>query len=63
MSKFASEVEVKEWIESVDESNTQPADIAEELADAWQVVYGRPLSDEDGETQRDAWSHLCSAVL
>lgn len=61
--KFANEIEVKEWIESVDENNTQSEDIADELADAWQVVYGHPLSQEDADTQQDAWSHLCSAVL
>lgn len=60
---FADESDVREWIESVDETNTQPEDIADELAAAWQVVYGHPLGDEDADTQRDAWSHLCSAVL
>lgn len=61
--KFANEIEVKEWIESVDESNTQPSEIADELAAAWQVVFGYSLDQEDGDTRRDAWSHLCSAVL
>jgi len=55
--------DVAEWIESIDETHTQPQDIADEMLVAWQVVYGRPLSDEDVDTQRDAWSHLCSAVM
>jgi hypothetical protein len=60
---FATEAEVAEWIESVDEQHTQPEDIREELESAWLVVYGHPLAEEDADTQRDAWSHLCSAVL
>ena len=63
MPNFKTEADVKEWIESVDEHNVQADDIAEELAEAWQVVYGHPLSEEDADTRRDAWSHLCSAVL
>lgn len=63
MTRFASEAEVVEWVESVDENNTQPHEIADELSAAWQVVFGRPLADEDGDTRRDAWSHLCAAVL
>jgi hypothetical protein len=55
--------DVREWIESVDEQTTEPSDIADELAAAWQIVYGHPLADEDADTQRDAWSHLCAAVL
>ncbi len=64
MSKqFATDAEVAEWIESVDESNTQPGDIADELAAAWLTVFGRPLAEEDDEVRGSAWSHLCSAVL
>jgi len=58
-----TKADVREWIESVDEQHTQPEDIETELAQAWQIVYGHPLSGEDTDTQRDAWSHLCSAVL
>ena len=57
---FTTEAEVSEWIESVDE---QTDDIREELESAWLVVFGSPLSGEDADTQRDAWSHLCAAVL
>ena len=60
---FSTKSQVSEWIESVDEQHTQPADIREELESAWLVVYGHPLSDESEDVQRDAWSHLCSAVL
>ena len=63
MAIFSTEAEVSEWIESVDEQNTQAADIREEMESAWLVVFGHPLSEEDADTQRDAWSHLCSAVL
>ena len=63
MSQFKNEAEVSEWIESVDEQSTQPADIREELESAWLVVFGHPLSDEDDDTQRDAWSHLCAACM
>ena len=58
-----TEADVREWIESVDETNTQPSDIRDELEQAWQIVFGCPLDDEDADTRRDAWSHLCSAVL
>ena len=60
---FTTEAEVSEWIESVDEQCTQTDDIREELESAWLVVFGSPLSGEDADTQRDAWSHLCAAVL
>lgn len=63
MTKFKNESEVNDWIESVDEQRTQRADIQEELESAWLVVYGHPLSEEDEDTQSDAWSHLCAAVL
>lgn len=55
--------DVRTWIESVDEYTTQPADIADELAQAWHIVMGHALTDEDADTRRDAWSHLCAAVL
>ena len=54
---------VANWIESVNETTTQLADIRDELEAAWRLVFKRELSEEDAETQRDAWSHLCSAVL
>lgn len=63
MATLTSQADVREWIESVDEQTTQPEDIQDELAAAWQIVYGRPLAEEDDDTRRDAWSHLCSAVL
>jgi hypothetical protein len=63
MAIFSTEAEVSEWIESVDEQNTQTSDIREELESAWLVVFGHPLSDEDADTQRDAWSHLCAACM
>ena len=44
----------------MNETTTQLADIREELEAAWRLVFNRELSDEDAETQRDAWSHLCS---
>ena len=58
-----TEADVREWIESVDETATQPGEIREELEQAWQIVFGRPLDEEDADTRRAAWSHLCSAVL
>lgn len=60
---FANEAEVSEWIESVDEQHTRKEDIREEIEAAWVVVFGNPLSEEDTDTQQDAWSHLCAAVL
>lgn len=63
MTIFTTEAEVSEWIESVDEQSTQVTDIREELESAWLVVFGHPLSDEDADTQSDAWSHLCAAVI
>lgn len=60
---FATKADVANWIESIDEKTTQAADIADELAAAWQVVYGCSLCNEDDDTQRDAWSLLCAAVL
>lgn len=60
---MTTENDVREWIESVDETNTQPGDIREKLEQAWQIVFGHPLAEEDADTRRDAWSHLCSAVL
>jgi len=61
--RFSTAADVAEWMESVDESTTQRQDIEDELADAWLIVYGNSLADEDDDMQRDAWSHLCSAVL
>lgn len=63
MSKFKTEAEVSEWIESVDEQYTQAAEIREEIESAWLVVFGRPLSEEDEQTRGSAWSHLCAACL
>lgn len=61
--KIARRLNIAAWIESVDEQHTQPADIADELAAAWPVVFGRELATENDDVRRDAWSHLCAAVL
>jgi len=59
---FKNEQEVYEWIESVDEQYTQAADVQDELAAAWLIVFGNELLSEEEDMRRDAWSHLCSAV-
>ena len=48
--------DVADWIESVDELTTQRADIDDELHEAWLIVYGRGLDDEEEDVIADAWS-------
>ena len=54
-----TEADVREWIQGIDEQSPPP-DFEDDLAIAWQVVFGR--QPDPGEETRDAWSHLCAAV-